>query len=231
MPSSDATVPASERTSKRRHIEIKPGKLSESAHELAACDGAKGERMPDIVIGIVVGLASSVIFWLFTTKALCPRIVFGDGIRKTVNDTLEAGYSYAPRILNVGLRDAVDVEITVALRYDDPSAKSDFKQLVALSPTTNRVMVMRGKRIKEVLGKRRYGGNRIFEIKPQDTEELLKRAHMPELVLDGSETRPSASIRLWRPCPAPRWRSLCPHGTTSAEVGGSSCRRDGLSTT
>lgn len=141
--------------------------------------------MRDIALGFLVGILSSGFFWWITTRLLRPRIAFGDGIRKTENDALEAGYSYASRILNVGFRDAVDVEITVALRYVDPAGRSDFAQLVALSPLTTRVMVLRRRRVKEFLGKRRYGGNRGFGIKAQDTEGLLKRAQMPESILRG----------------------------------------------
>lgn len=140
--------------------------------------------MTQTVLGFLLGIVSSGIIWWSTVRMIRPRLTFGKGIRKKPS-IATPGYIYSLRIMNRGLRAAVDVETRVTLKYDHPLGVSEFRQLLTLEHYNKRTWSIRGRTASEFFRRKPYGGNRIFQVLPNETDEFLRRRHMPPRIHEG----------------------------------------------
>lgn len=68
------------------------------------------------LLGFVVGLLVSIIFWAVLNFIVVPKVRFSEKISKVKSEKSPSGFRYGIRFINVGTRDVLDVELLARLR-------------------------------------------------------------------------------------------------------------------
>ena len=126
------------------------------------------ELLLSMVVGILLGVLSSLIAWWILFHYIVPRISFSAHIRKTETEDTKSRSEYRIKVKNVGKRTMIDIELIARYRVKgvNPSRSSNWKW-ENLKIDSDRIPMLQPKT------------NRIFRIYPEQTE-TFKYAPYPE---------------------------------------------------
>ena len=122
-----------------------------------------------VLLGIPVGFASSAALWFWLYRYLVPNIVFSEHIGRVGSSRTPSGLRYRIKIMNNGNRDAID--LTIVVRYsargigEITSNRSSYKLDISAN----------------AIPRLRKGGNRIINIRPEQTDAFQRTMFPPEI--------------------------------------------------
>ncbi len=156
-----------------------------------------------LILGIPLGIASSLVAWWILFHTLVPRVTFSPFISKTPIDDCPSGYRYRIKFLNIGRRDMIDTEVLARLRIKGIRKEYPTNWTnVPIPVGSGRWPIVRPKRRKRGWGTGNIFRLRIDEINPGKAalpREIKKRIEDKSILLEellslGSETQVNINI-------------------------------------
>ncbi len=128
------------------------------------------EQILSLILGIPLGVLTSLISWWILFHKIVPKIQFSKNISKTQSVDSKSGFRYRIKLENIGKRDILDVEIFARFKIKGvkPETPKNWS-IIDLHISKNRIPIIK------------KNTNKMIRIYPEKTESFQKKFY-PDLI-------------------------------------------------